>query len=262
MIDFAEGSLRLSIEDRLATITLHQPRKRNAINLAMWTALPEILDAILRSPAKIVILRGAGDHFAAGADISEFETVFADRTTAAAYAETMARGLDALARFELPTLAMIDGDCIGAGVSIALACDIRLASVSARFAITPAKLGLMYSLADTKRLVDLVGPAVAREMLFTARIRLAADAKAIGLIDEIHEPAALEAAVIAKAQLIASNSPWSVRKAKTVIAMILDGVTTETDATRAGFADAVEGEDYREGFQAFGEKRPPNFSGQ
>jgi enoyl-CoA hydratase/carnithine racemase len=261
MTDFAEGSLRLSIDGRLATITLHQPRRRNAINLAMWSALPQLLDAVLLSPARVVILRGAGDHFAAGADISEFETVFADRGTAAAYADTMARGLDMLARFDLPTLAMIDGDCIGAGMSIALACDIRLAAVSARFAITPAKLGLMYSLADTKRLVDLVGPGVARDMLFTARIRLAADARAVGLIDEIHETAALEPAVAAKAQLIASNSPWSVRKAKSVIAMILDGVSAETEATRAGFADAFEGEDYREGLRAFREKRPPNFSG-
>jgi enoyl-CoA hydratase/carnithine racemase len=257
--DYADGALRLELGAPEALLTLNRPDKRNAVTSAMWAALPSLLKEVEASRSRILVLRGAGPHFAAGADIGEFETVFADREAAGAYAAQMTRALDALARLERPTIAMVSGVCVGAGLALALACDLRMASDDAIFAVTPAKLGLLYSLADTKRLMDLVGPSVARDLLYTGRKMAAGEARAAGLIDDLFDSRHLEGAVMAKAQSICANSQWSVRKAKAVVAMVLDGVAADTEETRTWFIDAIEGEDCREGHAAFLEKRAPAF---
>jgi enoyl-CoA hydratase/carnithine racemase len=211
------------------------------------------------SPAKLVILRGAGGHFAAGADISEFDQVYKDRPTAGVYAEGVHDAVDALARLDRPVLAQIEGFCVGAGSALALACDIRLAADDARFGITPAKLGLMYNLADTKRLVDAVGPGKAKDILFTGRLLDAAEALAFDMTDFVAPAAELEAAVQAKAALICANSQWSIRASKRVVQQIIDGVPEDTDETRGWFVDAVMARDFQEGRAAFMAKRPPDF---
>src|ERR1700744_5564661 len=151
MKSFAESALVLDLAGDIATLPLNRPERRNALNAAMWQALPEACTAVEASPAKLLILRGAGGHFAAGADISEFDQVYADRTAAGVYADGVHDAVDALARLDRPVLAHIEGFCVGAGSALALACDIRLAADNAKFGITPAKLGLMYNLVDTKR---------------------------------------------------------------------------------------------------------------
>jgi enoyl-CoA hydratase/carnithine racemase len=259
MRDYADGALRLELGAAEAWLTLNRPDKRNAVTSAMWAALPSLLQEVEASRSRVLILRGAGPHFAAGADIGEFETVFADRRAAGLYAAQMTRALDALARLDRPTIAMVSGACVGAGLGLALACDLRMASDEAIFAVTPAKLGLLYSLGDTKRLVDPVGPSVARDLLYTGRKMTAAEAREAGLINDLVDSRHLEAAVMAKAQSIAANSQWSVRKAKAVIAMVLDGVAADTEETRTWFIDAIDGDDYREGLAAFLHKRPPAF---
>lgn len=251
--------LDLAVTGEIATLTLNRPARRNAVNRAMWQGLPGVLDAARAARVKVLILTGAGEAFAAGADISEFEQVYADRATAGAYFAEIARAMDALARFESPTLARIDGACVGGGLGLALCCDLRIASDRARLGITPAKLGLMYALADTKRLVDVVGPSRAKDILYTGRILDAGEALAIGLVDAVTSVADLDTAILAKAEAIAGASQWSARKTKQIIRRIQDGQVGDDAETNAWMLDAVEGEDFAEGRDAFLGKRTPRF---
>ncbi len=251
--------LDLAVAGEIATLTLNQPARRNAVNRVMWRGMPGVLEAVRAARAKVLILTGAGEAFAAGADISEFEQVYADRATAGAYFGEIAAAMEALATFETPTVARIDGPCVGGGLGLALCCDIRIASDRARLGITPAKLGLMYSLADTKRLVDVVGPSRAKDILYTGRILNADEALAIGLVDAVTTVPGLDAAVVAKADAIVAASQWSARKAKTIVARILNDQVADDAETGAWMLDAVEGEDFVEGRDAFLGKRTPQF---
>lgn len=256
----AEGALLLSRDGPTATLTLNRPDKRNALNRAMWAALPEALAAVAADrEALVLVLAGAGGAFASGADIGEFESVYATRGSAAAYDALVSGALEALATFEKPTLAAIRGACVGGGLALALACDLRLAAEDARLGITPAKLGLMYSLADTKRLADAVGPAAAKDILFTGRLLDAAEALRIGLVQSVHPAEALAGAAADKAAAVAAASQWSVRSIKRVVRAILDGAREDDAAMKAQFLDALGGEDFREGRDAFLAKRPPRF---
>jgi enoyl-CoA hydratase/carnithine racemase len=260
MTAFASGALVLSFDEHVATLTLNRPERGNAIGAAMWAAMPDLVDAVARQrDALVLVIRGAAGNFAAGADISEFDTVFADRAATLRYADAMVAATNALARLAKPTIALIEGHCIGAGVALALACDLRIAASDAAFAITPARLGLVYTLADTRRLAATIGNAAAKDLLFTGRRIGAAEALALRLVGSVVEPTALAAAVQAKAQGIASASQWSVRRAKAMLECIEAGHPDETDETRGWFADAPEGEDFREGLAAFRDKRPPRF---
>jgi len=257
---FADNALELDLVGDYAVLTLNQPAKRNAMTKAMWMALPEVCAVIeAAQEVKVLVVRGAGDHFAAGADISEFETVYGTREAATAYRANVAAGVEALATLSKPTIAMISGVCVGGGMAIALACDLRIASTNARFGITPARLGIVYSLADTKRLVDAVGPSAAKNILYTGEIVGAESALRIGLINDLHAPHALEAAVVSKVEQIACASQWTVRKVKQVVGMILSGTVTDTPETTAWQLDAVEGPDFAEGRAAFMAKRTPVF---
>jgi enoyl-CoA hydratase/carnithine racemase len=257
---FAEGALTISVEGSVSLMTLNRPEKRNAINSEIWRALPVALAQIERqSNIKVLVICGAGDHFASGADINEFGKVFADQERAINYAQQMVQALDALANLDKPSIAMIAGSCVGGGLAIALACDLRIASRASRFGVTPAKLGLMYSLNDTKRLADLVGPSVAKDMLYTGRLIEAADALAKGLINEAHDGEILKKMVMEKAALISAASQWSVRKTKKIIRLIAEGQSADTVHTKQWFVDAIKGVDYAEGYAAFLEKRKPVF---
>jgi enoyl-CoA hydratase/carnithine racemase len=244
----------------VATLHLNRPAKRNALNLDMWQRLITVVDALDEDPAvKVIVVTGAGQAFAAGADIDEFEKSFADPKVAEAVAETTYQAQRRLARNAKPTIAKIRGACIGGGCGIALCCDLRFADPTAKLAITPAKLGLIYSLADTKRLVDTVGPARAKDILYTGRILDAAEALAVGLVDRVVPAADLDAAVETYAGQIAEASQFSVRGTKQIIHMILDGATDDTAETRRHFVRAFSEPDFKEGFAAFTGKRKPVF---
>jgi enoyl-CoA hydratase/carnithine racemase len=244
----------------IATLRLDRPDKRNAIALAQWRALPGLVAQACADPAiRVIVLCGAGGNFAAGADIGEFAHVFADRAATTAYQAAMAAAMRAIEQARVPVIAQIDGLCIGAGVALAAACDMRLAAGDARFAVTPAKLGLLYSLADTARVMALVGPGATADLLFTARTIDAAEALAIGLVGSVHPPGDLAAAVADKAALIAANSPWSHQHGKQVIRRILAGARDDDAQTRSWFADAPQSADYREGIAAFADRRKPRF---
>lgn len=251
-----EPPLLLTFDGAVATVTLNRPTKRNALSSAQWAALPEVIaQACERAETRVIVVRGAGGNFAAGADIDEFGTVFASRDSTLDYLELMSAATCAIAAAPLPVIAYIEGLCIGAGVAVALGCDVRMADPSASFAVTPAKLGLLYSLTDTSRLVAAVGSSRAKDLLFTGARIDAAQALAIGLVDAIGDAAALTA----KLELIAANSAWSHAHTKRVVALARDGIQPDTDITRGWFADASETADFAAGLAAFRERRKPGF---
>jgi enoyl-CoA hydratase/carnithine racemase len=257
---FADGALQLSIDGPLAWLTLDRPSQRNALNEAMWRAMPGVAARIAADPAvRVLILRGAGGHFASGADIGEFPVVLANRDASLRYKHLCEQGIDALENLKTPVIALIEGYCIGAGLAIALACDLRLAAAGARFAAPPAKLGLVYSLKDTRRLIAAVGASRAKAMLFTGAIVDASDALKFGLVDEVHPPEQAEGAARALATTIANLSSWSARGSKAIIRLAMSGAVEETSESLDWYANAVEGPDFAEGLTAFMQKRPPVF---
>jgi enoyl-CoA hydratase/carnithine racemase len=258
----AERLIELEIDGAVAQLVLNRPGKRNALNQEMWAAIPGLAGQIaLERAVRVVILRGAPEAFCAGADIAEFDEVFAAVATARAYRELVHAAYDAVAALPLPTIAMIRGACFGGGCALALCCDLRYADPSARFCIPPARLGLAYSLAETKRLVDLIGPAAAKEMLMGARVIEAEEALRLGLATRLFAAAELEDATLAFARRLCSLSRFTIAATKQVVAEILAGATAETARTRALFEAQFEGPDLAEGRRAFLEKREPDFGG-
>jgi len=251
----------LEREGCTAHLVLNRPEKRNALNGVMWAAIPGLLaEAAADDGVRVLVLRGAGGAFAAGADISEFEQVYATPDSAAAYSRSIAEALDALAAFAKPTLAMIDGACVGGGCGLALACDLRFAAQGSKFGITPGKLGLAYTLNDTRRLIDAVGVSAAKDILFTGRILEADEALAMGLIDRLVTREALAEAVEGFAGAVAKTSAQSARVTKQIIARIQAGQASDDAATRELFLKAFQSADFQEGYSAFLEKRAPKFT--
>lgn len=252
-------SVHLEKQGAIAHLLIDRAAKRNAFTQGMWEALPELLaDAMADEAVKVVILRSAGaGTFCAGADIAEFGAGALDPEWRAKNQEAIRRAQHELARAEKPVIAAIDGDCVGGGCGLAIACDLRVASSRARFGITPAKLGLVYSLHDTKLLVDLVGPAQAKRILFTAQLLPAEEAQRIGLIEILDEDCV--SAAIALADTIAAASSHSVRNTKKIVRRILDGQADDDAETHALFGSAFMGEDFKEGVSAFLEKRKAVF---
>lgn len=254
-----DETLRLERRGELAELVLNRPHKRNAFTQAMWADLPGLLDS-LAADCRVLVVRGAGDAFASGADISEFAEVYATPERGEAYSRQIAAALDALAAFPHPTIAMIRGACVGGGCGLALACDLRFCDESARFAITPAKMGLLYPFNDTKRLVDCVGGSMAKDMLFSARTLDAAEALACGLANRITSPSGLERLVGDYVDQLLDMSPHSAEFTKQMIARVLAGQDHDSEATKALFAGAFNHADFNEGYRAFLEKRKPDFA--
>lgn len=244
----------------IARLTLSQPARRNALTAAMWAALPNILKNLeAQDGLSALIVTGDGEHFAAGADISEFETLYATPDSAAKISADIQRAFEALAAVPVPTLAMIRGACIGGGCGLSLCCDLRFADTTAKFAITPAKLGLVYPFGDITRLIDAVGVANANEILLSARIVKAKPAKKMGLIHHVTKVDELETEVMACAARISALSTESLRVTKSMITAYRRGQREDTAKTDAQFAAGFSSQDFGEGFRAFLEKRKPDF---
>lgn len=251
------ADIRLEKDGAIAELILNRPDKKNALNRAMWEGIPELMAEAEKDRAiKVVVVHGGtADAFAAGADISEFGA----NGGGAGYRDTVFAAMHAIGDFPKPVIAMISGPCIGGGCGIALACDFRFADETAKFGITPAKLGIAYGLYDTKRVIEAVGAANAKDILFTGRIFGAEEAQSMNLVDRLVPSGNLKQTTWDYAQTICANSQYSVRASKKTIQMIMDGATDDTPETSAQFADAFLGEDFREGTKAFLEKRKAKF---
>jgi enoyl-CoA hydratase/carnithine racemase len=252
--------ISLLFEPPFARVVLNRPERRNAISRAMWRALPAIRAAIeARQDALVVLVEGRGGHFSAGADISEFDEVYRDAAAARDYGDAVQDGLRALIELDRPSIAVLQGNAVGGGLGLALACDVRFCAADAYLAVTPAKLGLVYGHAETRRLVELVGPSRAKDLLFTGRRIETQEALAIGLIDRRIETG-LHDTAFGYARGLAELSQASIRGAKRTIDAIVSGMTVETPAFRALVESAALGVDFAEGRAAFADKRTAKFS--
>jgi len=245
----------------IGELTLSQPARRNALNAEMWANLPKILEkAATAKGLRALIVRGDGAHFASGADISEFETLYATAASARKISNDIAAGFKSLAEFPFPTIALIRGACVGGGCGLALCCDIRFADNSAKFAITPAKLGLVYPFADVQRLIETVGIPNAKDILLSARLITAKAARKMGLINQLFKGDNLEAKTLEYAEGLTRLSPQSLKITKQMFAAYQAGQTGETAQSMDWFLDGFSSADFKEGYKAFLEKRKPDFN--
>ena len=254
--------LSLDVADGIATITINRPEKRNAMSLEMWRMMGQLVGTAARDPAVLsLILRGVDSTaFAAGADIEEMLGI-ADSDDARWGLMNAVRGAEqSLSDCPKPVIAMINGICIGGGVELALGCDLRFAARNARFAVPPAKLGLVYSLSSTKRLIELVGLGRTRDLLYSARTIDSSEALRIGFVERVFADADLERETFEYARILASRSQYSIRAAKSVSAAALSGASDEDEPIRRIRGDAFLGDDLKEGLSAFVAKRPPRFT--
>jgi enoyl-CoA hydratase len=246
----------------IGTLTFNQPERHNAMSLDMWRAATAVLDQFEEdATVRVIVLTGAGGRaFVSGADISKFESERASADAVLEYNAAVDRFSQALGECSKPTIAMIRGYCLGGGVGIAVCCDLRIANEAARFAVPAAKLGLGYGYANVRRIMDLVGPQFATEMLLTARQFDAAQAERIGLVNHVVPDPEIESYVSDLAAMIAGNAPLTIRAVKRIVREL------RSDDPDVAACDALarrcfESADYREGRQAFLEKRKPVFRG-
>ena len=242
-----EPQLLHRVEDSVATVTVRHPARRNAMTAAMWRALPKLLDTLAADPAvRALVLTGEGATFCAGADISTLRESAEEAQLLAVRAE------EALAAFPKPTLAAVRGHCVGGGVQLAAACDLRFAAESALFGVTPARLGVVYPASATRRLVALTGPATAKYLLFSGELIDAGRALRTGLVDEVLPEDGLDERVAGFTRVLASRSLLTQAAAKE----FADG-RRDRDAHWA--AQARGSGDTAEGVAAFLERRQPRF---
>lgn len=257
--------LRAEVQDGIGWIIFNHPERRNAMSLEMWAALGMAAEAFEQDPAvRVVVMRGEGGKaFVSGADISEFEAQRADAAQKQRYDEVARRGQAGLAALGKPLIAMIEGYCVGGGLAIALGADVRIATTEARFAIPAARLGLGYDYRGVAALARLVGPSVAKDLLFSARFVEAGEALRMGLVNALVGREQLATQVLAYARQVADNAPLTVRAAKAAVRHFERSDDGRDSAAVATLVDACfDSADYREGRRAFLEKRLPRFTGR
>ena len=246
-------------------IRFNNPARHNALSVDMWEAVPPLL-ALARDDdrVRLVVFYGAGEKaFVSGADITQFEDMRAAREAVTRYEAMAEETLTGIYEFGKPTLACIRGYCIGGGVNVAIACDMRIASTDAVFAIPAARLGLGYRYSAMKNLVDLIGPGAAKDLFFTARRIDAVEAKSLGLVSRTCAPEALDALLAEYTGALAENAPLTIAAAKAIMREILKPSPELDEALCTSLIrGCFESADYTEGRTAFMQKRKPVFTGR
>jgi enoyl-CoA hydratase len=264
-VEYAGGKMLAAKEDGIGLITFNQPEKRNAMSVEMWLGLGEILDEFAAdNSVRVVILTGAGNKaFVSGADISQFDKLRSNADAQQEYDRMTGVGRQKLLAFPKPTIARIRGFCLGGGLAIAMQTDLRIAATDSEFGIPAARLSIAYAFDGLRNLVNLVGPAHARMILYTAKRIDATEAERIGLINKMVPDQDLNETVLDIARTIADNAPLSVAASKLTINEVLkDPTDRDMDAVRAIGKLCFDSEDYKEGRRAFMEKRQPAFTGR
>jgi len=251
-------------EAGVGIVTFNNPERHNAVSLEMWEATRRILDGFAAdNEVRVVVLTGAGGKaFVSGADISKFASERASIEATRAYDKVTAAAFNSIYEFPKPTIAMIRGYCIGGGAALAVCCDIRICSDNSVFAVPAAKLGLGYGYAGIKRLADIVGPAYAKEIFFTARQFTAQEAYAMGLVNRVVPAAELEGCVKGVTDMICANAPLTIKAVKYATGEIYKDESKRNLARMDEMVEACfASRDYVEGRTAFMQKRKPVFTG-
>jgi enoyl-CoA hydratase/carnithine racemase len=251
--------------DGIGWMIFNNPERHNAVSLEMWEAASEIIEDFQRDDAvRVIVVRGAGEKsFVSGADISKFDDERAREDAVARYDAATESVYSSLLTSHKPTIAMIHGYCIGGGANLAVCCDLRICSESAKFAIPAAKLGLGYGYTRVRRLLDVISPAFAKEIFFTARQFTAEEARVMGLVNRVVSVAELESYTTDYARQIGENAPLTVKAIKRIVGeAVKDPADRDLDLCDRLVRECFASEDYAEGRRAFAEKRKPAFQGR
>ncbi|MBT2248206.1 enoyl-CoA hydratase/isomerase family protein [Arthrobacter sp. BHU FT2] len=255
------GALRLEKAGAVATIVIENKGRRNAVSKAMWQQFAPLISRLEADDAvKVIVVRGAGEDFSAGADISDLKAILHDQETDQHDGGHVSAGEKALATCSKPTVAAIDGYCLGGAWQIAGACDIRLASDRATFGITPSKIGIVYPLSGIERLVRLVGPATAKYLLFSGDFIDAATAQQLGLVVQVIPRQDFWDNVYEFAQRLCTRSQLSIHAMKEIVDIIADSGTNLAQCSLYWQEEMSVSGEATNGITAFLAKEKPAFS--
>jgi enoyl-CoA hydratase/carnithine racemase len=251
--------LRVERDGAVAVLTIDRPEKRNAMTAGMWAALPELLAGLAGDrTVRVLLVTGVGPSFCAGADITDLLSGPDAEDPMAPVRRDNLAAQAALRNFPHPTVAAIRGHCIGGGVELAASCDLRFTDPTGVFGVTPAKVGVVYAPASTKALLDLVGPATTKYLLFSGELIDAETALRVGLVDRLVPAEGLDAEVRRFADALASRSALTQRATKEVVAALTAGHDGEAEVAR-WYRETIAGGELAEGVAAFVERRAPRF---
>ncbi len=254
----------LEISEGVGYITFNNPEKHNAVSLEMWETLGEMMLQLEKdNNVRVVVLKGAGGKsFVSGADISKFDKDRSTKEQVLNYNKRTGKIYHRIEIFPKPTIAMIDGYCIGGGLNLAVCCDIRICSEKSQFAMPAAKLSLGYPLSSIKRLFDTMGPGISKHFMFTADRISSIEALNCGLVQKLVKNEDLEGFVKDYAEKISINAPLTIKAMKQIgIEILKNPEDRDLELCEKLVSDCFDSEDYKEGRKAFMEKRKPNFKG-
>lgn len=257
------GSIIFNRKDAIAFLTINNPTRRNAISTQMWRQIADAMDAIAEDASvRCVVFQGAGTQaFGSGADISEFAAQRGNREAAKVYSEVPLHVMSTVKNCRIPTVAAIQGACVGGGLELALCCDIRIATDNSTFGIPIARLGATLGFIPLEILINTVGPSVAQEILLEARIFDASEALRKGLISRCVPPADFNDHVHQTIERIITNAPLSAQWHKRFVARLRQGGPLSEEEVAEGYA-CFDTQDYIEGYRSFLKRRRPVFIGK